>query len=86
MAPESPQISEGPVSPSFLSISESQEERLNTPLWPVLGIFVKNIFAFKVVVEMGCFIIKIIISTHKTSFKTFCGNVKIEKICLDFTS
>ena len=28
---ESPQVSEGAVSPSFLSISESQEERLNTP-------------------------------------------------------
>ena len=31
MVSESPQIFEGAVSPSFLSISESQEERLNTP-------------------------------------------------------
>ena len=31
IASESPQVSEGAVSPSFLSISESQEERLNTP-------------------------------------------------------
>ena len=47
-------------------------------LWPVWGIFVQKLFAFKKhVVEMGWFTVKIIISTPKTSFKKSLQKISV---------